>query len=81
PYEIVEFSGGLYALAVSIDGDDESGNKVMQKIEKQIEKTNFVIDNSRTTAVHIIYGDDEIRKGLGYDQMNFYAPIKLKDGV
>ncbi len=81
PYDIVEFSGGLYALAVSIDGDDESGSKVMRKIEKRIEKTNFVIDESRTTAVHIIYGDDEIRKGLGYDQMNFYAPIKLKDGI
>ncbi|MDE7281925.1 MAG: MerR family transcriptional regulator, partial [Ruminiclostridium sp.] len=78
PYEIVEHSGGLYALAVSIDGDDESGSRVMGKIEKWLEKTNFVIDDSRTTAVHIMYADEEIKKGLGYDQMNFYAPIKLK---
>ena len=81
PYDIVEFPGGLYALAVSIDGDDESGSKVMEKIGRWIEKTNFVIDDSRATAVHIIYGDEEIKKGLGYDQMNFYAPIKLKDDV
>ena len=79
PYEIIEHLGGLYAVAVSIDGDDESGNKVLHKIEKWIERTNFVIDDSRATAVHMIYVDDEIRKGLGYHQMNFYTPIKLKN--
>ena len=81
PYEIIEHPGGLYAVAVSIDGDDESGNKVLQKIEKWIEKTNFVIDDSRTTSVHMIYADDEIRKGLGYHQLNFYAPIRLKNDI
>lgn len=81
PYEIIEHPGGLYAAAVSIDGDDESGNKVQQKIEKWIEKTNFVIDDSRATSVHMIYTDDEIRKGLGYCQLNFYAPIKLKNDI
>ena len=81
PYRIIEHTGGLYAAAVSIDGDDESGSKVLQKIEKWIEKTNFVIDNSRTTSVHMIYADDEIRKGLGYHQLNFYAPIKLKNNI
>lgn len=81
PYKIIEHSGGLYAASVSIDGDDESGSKVLQKIEKWIEKTNFVIDNSRTTSVHMIYADDEIRKGLGYHQLNFYAPIKLKNDI
>lgn len=81
PYEIIEHPGGLYAVAVSIDGDDESGNNVLQKIEKWIEKTNFMIDNSRATSVHMIYTDDEIRKGLGYQQLNFYAPIKLKNNI
>lgn len=81
PYEIIEHTGGLYAVAVSIDGDDESGSKVLHKIEEWIEKTNFVIDDSRSTSVHMIYADEEIRKGLGYHQLNFYAPIKLKDGL
>lgn len=79
PYEIVEHPGGLYAAAVSIDGDDESGHKVLRKIEKWIEKTNFEMDRSRAVSVHMIYTDDEIRKGLGYYQLNFYAPIKLKN--
>lgn len=81
PYEIIEHPGGLYAAAVSIDGDDESGAKVQQKIEKWIEKTNFIIDGSRATSVHMIYADDEIKKGLGYHQLNFYAPIKLKNDI
>lgn len=81
PYKIIEHTGGLYAAAVSIDGDDESGSKVFKKIEKWIEKTNFVIDDSRKTSVHMIYADDEIRKGLGYHQLNFYVPIKLKNNI
>ena len=78
PYEIIEHPGGLYAVAVSVDGDDESGNKVLHKIEKWVEKTNFVIDKSRATSVHMIFVDDEIKEGLGYHQLNFYAPVKLK---
>lgn len=81
PYKIIEHPGGLYAAAVSIDGDDESGANVQKKIEKWIEKTNFVIDDSRATSAHMIYADDEIKKGLGYHQLNFYAPIKLKDDI
>lgn len=79
PYKIVEHPGGLYAAAVSIDGDDESSSKVLQKIKNWVEKTDFVIDDSRGVSAHMIYVDDEIRKGLGYHQMNFYAPIKLKN--
>lgn len=28
----------------------------------------------------MIYADEEIRKGLGYDQMNYYVPIRLEKG-
>ncbi len=63
PYEIIEHPGGLYAAAVSMDGDDESGSKVMQKVEKWLEKTNFVMDESRAASVHMIYADDEIKEG------------------
>jgi DNA-binding transcriptional MerR regulator len=81
PYEIIEYPGGLYAVSVSIDGDGESHNKVREKTEKWLENTNFVIDNNRELAGHMIYVDDEIKEGLGYHQMNLYAPIKLKREV
>ena len=77
PYKIVEFPGGLYAVAVSVDGDDDSHNKVRAKMAKWLENTNFVLDDDRRFAGHMIYVDDEIKKGLGYHQLNLYAPIKL----
>lgn len=52
--------------------------KVFHKIEKWISQTNFVIDNSRTTAVNMIYVDDEIKAALGYSQLNMYVPVKIK---
>ena len=78
PYTITEFQGGLYTVAVSVDGDGESHDKVRSKTEKWLKSTNFVIDNDRVMMGNIIYVDDEIKEGLGYHQMNLYAPIKLK---
>ena len=79
PYKITEFQGGMYAVAVSVDGDGESHNKVRAKVEKWLETTNFIEDKNRVEMGHMIYVDEEIKKGLGYDQMNLYLPIKLKD--
>lgn len=78
PYEITEYSGGLYAVAVSVDGDGESHDKVRRKTEKWLENTNFIIDSEREMMGNMIYVDDEIKEGLGYHQMNLYAPIKLR---
>lgn len=78
PYKIIEYSGGLYAVAVSVDGDGESHNRVRSKTEKWLESTSFIIDSEREFMGHMIYVDDEIKEGLGYHQMNLYAPIKLR---
>ena len=77
-YRIVMHPGGLYAAAVSIDGDGTSHNKVRDKIAKWLEKTNFIYDDSRDFLGHMVYVDDEIKAGLGYHQMNLYTPIRLK---
>ena len=79
PFELTEFQGGLYAVSVSVDGDGESHDKVRSKMTKWLESTNFIIDNEREMMGHMIYVDDEIKKGLGYEQMALYAPVKLKD--
>lgn len=76
--EIIEYPGGLYTVAVSVDGDGESHDKVRKKTEKWLESTNFIIDNDRKFGAHMIYVDDEIKEGLGYHQLNLYAPIKLR---
>ena len=81
PYQITQFQGGLYAVAVSVDGDGESHDKVRSKMAKWLEGTNFIIDTGRYLMGHMIYVDDEIKQGLGYEQMALYAPVKLKDST
>jgi len=78
PYEVVEFEGGLYASAVCIDGDDDSIMRVESKILKWLEGTNFILDRERDIMGNMTYNDDEIKKGLGYEQLQRYVPIKLK---
>ncbi|MCL2405172.1 MAG: MerR family transcriptional regulator [Defluviitaleaceae bacterium] len=78
PYTIVNQPGGLYAVIVSVDGDGESHDKARSKVNRWLETTNFVEDDSRRKAAHMIYVDDDILKGLGYHQLNLYLPIKLK---
>lgn len=83
--EIVDFVGGLYAMAVSIDEDDESIEKVQDKILRWLDTTNFELDESRSFMFNMPYLDEgnehqqDIEKGLGYRQMQRYLPIKLKD--
>jgi len=86
PYEIHEFEGGLYAVAVSINDDHESIGKVENKICERLENnTNFVYDDSRGVMGSMPYlnenDDDEIKKGLGYFQLYRFVPIKLKEGM
>jgi len=87
PFELVDFPGGIYAMAVSIDEDNESLSKVESKVCRWIENTNFELDQSRDVMFNMPYlyedGRDpayqDIEKGLGYKQMQRYFPLKLKD--
>ncbi len=89
PLNLIDFPGGLYAMAVSIDEDDESLQKVEEKVRRWIEGTNFEFDKARNVMFNMPYlyedGRDiaymEIEKGLGYKQMQRYFPIKLKDDL
>ena len=72
--ELIDFPGGLYAMAVSIE-DDESIQKVQDKIFQWVEGTNFEVDKARNFMFNMPYLDEEnayqkdIEKGLGYRQM------------
>ena len=87
PFKLFDFPGGLYAMAVSIDEDNESIHKVENKVRRWIENTNFELDKDRNVMINMPYlyedGRDiaykDIEKGLGYKQMQRYFPIKLKD--
>lgn len=79
-YDIIDFEGGLYAAAISVDGDDDISGRVFEGIKKWVETSGFELDErpGHRTLCHMIVTDN-IRKGLGYDQLDIYVPIKLKN--
>lgn len=87
PLKLINFPGGLYAMAVSIDEDNESMQKVEKKFYRWIDGTNFELDKGRDAMFNMPYlyedgrdiANKDIEKGLGYKQMQRYFPIKLKD--
>ncbi len=78
PYEIIEFEGGLYATAVSIDGDDDINGRVYSGIKSWVESSGFELDErpGHQTLCNMIYPLDEIKKSLGYHQLEIYVPIR-----
>ncbi len=80
PYELIEFEGGLYAAAMSIDGDDDMGNRVYSGIIKWLEDSGFELDErpGHRTMGHMVNPSDAIKNALGYDQMDIYVPIKIR---
>lgn len=81
PYEFIEFGGGLYAAAMSVDGDDDMGGRVYSGILKWLENSGFELDqrSRRRTMCHMVNPTDEIKNALGYDQMDIYVPIRIRD--
>lgn len=80
PYEIIEFKGGLYAAAMSVDGDDDINGRVYEGIKKWLETSGFELDErpGHRTLCHMVNPTDEIKAALGYHQLDIYVPIKVR---
>lgn len=80
PYELIDFEGGLYASAVSVDGDDDIGGRVCEGIYKWLETSNFELDErpDHHTLCHMLNPTDEIKEALGYHQLEIYVPIRIR---
>jgi AraC-like DNA-binding protein len=77
-YAAVDFKGGLYAVAISRDGDDIDGERVVSQIKEWVIATKyFQIDESaeRPLLFHVTTTDCAFEK-LGYRQLDLYVPIK-----
>ncbi|MDF2698581.1 MAG: hypothetical protein K0Q49_137 [Haloplasmataceae bacterium] len=75
-FHIIDFPGGLYAVASEIDGNDST--EVISVIKNFIkEKSCFEEDSSRTYLGNIPT-PPSASKALGYEQMDYYVPIKIK---
>lgn len=80
PYEMIEFRGGLYAAAMSVDGDDDINGRVYEGIKKWVETSGFEIDErpGHHTLCHMVNPTDEIKEALGYHQLDLYVPVKIR---
>jgi DNA gyrase inhibitor GyrI len=80
PYEIIKFEGGLYAAAMSIDGDDDINGRVYEGIKKWLETSEFELDErpGHRTLCQMVNPTDEIKAALGYHQLDIYVPIKVR---
>ena len=74
--EIIDFSGGLYAVATDID---QKTDKELMEIEmdKFLSENGLERDPSRSELGNIITSP-LAREILGYEQMDYYTPIKAK---
>lgn len=79
-YKIIDFEGGLYAAAMSVDGDDDINGRVYAGIKNWVATSGFELDErpGHQAMCHMVNPSDEIKKGLGYHQLDIYIPIRLK---
>lgn len=75
-FNIIDFPGGLYAVATDIDGQDNS--EAISAIKNFIEEKGcFEEDNSRAELGNIPTSPSA-SKVMRYNQMDYYVPIKIK---
>ena len=74
--EIIDFQGGLYAVATDID--QKTDKELMStEIDKFLSENRFERDQSRSELGNVITSPF-VQKIMGYEQMDYYTPIKAK---
>jgi AraC family transcriptional regulator len=75
-YEIIGFKGGLYAVLTDIDQKTDMDALNVQR-DDFLKVHGFEIDKARPGLGNIIT-PPSAEKVLGYNQMDYYTPIKIK---
>jgi hypothetical protein len=83
PYKLFDYTGGLYAVAVSIDEDQESLLDVYNMILRWIDNSNFEYEarHECEMLMTMLNPDDVIKQALGYHQLEVHVPIKVKNNL
>lgn len=74
--EIVDFQGGLYAVATDIDQKTDK-ERMNAEMDKFLSGNGFERDTSRSELGNIITSP-LAKKIMGYEQMDYYIPIIAK---
>lgn len=79
-YEIIDFEGGLYASAMSVDGDDEISGRIINGIMEWVKTSGFEVDIRKNHEImcHMVNPSAAIKKALGYDQLEIFVPIRIR---
>lgn len=75
-FDIIDFQGGLYAVATDIDQKTDM-EALKREIDVFLEENRFERDCSRQELGNVIISSTA-HKIMGYDQMDYYSPIKAK---
>lgn len=75
-FEILNFQGGLYAVATDIDQKTDR-DLMNAEMDQFLDQNGFARDLSRSELGNIITSP-LAQKIMGYEQMDYYIPIKAK---
>lgn len=75
-FSIVDFPGGLYAVATDVDGQDSS--ETITTIKNFIEEKGCFEEDASRSYLDNIPTPPSACKAMGYEQMDYYVPIKIK---
>ena len=75
-FEIIDFAGGFYAMATGVDQQTDM-EKMDAEVDRFIAENGFETDESRPKLGNVITSP-RTRKIMGFEQMDYYTPIKEK---
>ena len=74
-FKIVDFSGGLYAVASDIDGKDNT--EVLNQIKDFIKQKDCFEEDTTRAYLGNVPTPPSASKAMGYNQIDYYVPIKI----
>ena len=79
-FGVIDFPGGLYAVAISVDGDGKDHDRVYSGIQEWVRKSGcFALDETETRrSLGNITSPKCAREVMGFHQMDLYFPIRIK---
>ncbi len=80
-FDVIDFPGGLYAVAISVDADGTDHNRVYNGILEWVEKSGcFMMDETdERRSLGNITSPPFAKEIMGYHQMDLYIPIRLNE--
>jgi AraC family transcriptional regulator len=74
-FEIVDFPGGLYAVATDIDGQENS--TAIGAIKAFLTKKGCFVEDTTRQELGNIITPPSAAKAMGYSQMDYYTPVRI----